>query len=60
MEVNPISGRTLHAEIAIARYIGGRLPYHTWQSLIRRGIPPPPSKPIDTRGAKSKRKYRQT
>lgn len=37
-EVNPISGRTLEEEIAIARVIGGRLLYRVYLSLIRRGL----------------------
>ena len=35
--INPISGKTLEEEIEIARGIGGRLPYLSYLSLIRRG-----------------------
>ncbi len=36
--VNHISGKTLAEEIEIARGIGGRLPYLSYLSPIRRGI----------------------
>lgn len=36
--INPISGRTLNEEIAIARSIGGRLPFSVYLDLIRRGV----------------------
>ena len=59
MEANPISGRTRDTEIAIARFIGGRLPYDAWQSLKRETADKTPRQRTQ-RGAKSKRKYRQT
>ena len=40
--VNPISGRTLAQEIEIQKFIGGRLPYESQLSLIRRKIVPDP------------------
>ena len=38
--VNPISGCTLAQEIEIQKVIGGRLPYESQLSLIRRKIVP--------------------
>ena len=40
--VNPISGCTLKEELEIARIIGGRPPYESQLSLIRRKIVPDP------------------
>ena len=40
--VNPISGCTRDEEIEKARAIGGRLPFDTYEKLIRRGIVPYP------------------
>lgn len=48
---NPISGCTLEEEILIGRAIGGRLPWVTYISLIRRGVISPPT---------PKRKHRRT
>ena len=39
--VNPISGCTLKEELENQQAWGGRLPYETILSLIRRGIRPP-------------------
>lgn len=36
--INPLSSKTLAEEIAIARFIGGRLPYDVYIDLIRRGV----------------------
>lgn len=50
--VNPISGCTRDEEIEKARAIGGRLPFDTYEKLIRRGIVPYPV------GTRRKKKYR--
>ena len=40
--INPISGYTRAEEIAIAAGIGGRLPFDTYEDMVRRGVVPYP------------------
>lgn len=55
---NPISGKTRAEEIEIARAIGGRLPFDTYLSLIRRGIVKSPR--AKSRRLKAKQAPRQS
>lgn len=47
--INPLSGCTRAEELAKARFWGGRLPFDTYEDLIRRRIVPDPTKKITAR-----------
>ena len=65
--VNPISGCTRDEEISIGLAIGGRLPFDTYESLIRRGVVPYPDnyfprksrKPAQSAGKKIMNKFKR-